>query len=328
MNRLRPILAGLLALGLASCAPIFGHHRTPTTSASAIPGAADAPAPVPVPAPPPALAEQVGQAHPALWKISKGNTVIWLFGTIHALPEGYQWHDQRIGEATAAADTLVLETVLDRDPAKAAGLLFGMGTAPGLPPLIERGTPDKRAALADAIAKSGMPAATLDGLKTWTAALLLVSVPLRELKLSATDGVEPKLEDEFKAANKPLIGLETPEQQLGFFDHLSEPAQRDFLGTVVEDTAKMKHDFDVMLAAWSKGDEEAIAASFDDDIKDQPELREVLLARRNAAWTEWIAHRLDQPGKLFLAVGAGHLAGAGSVIERLKVKGIVAERVQ
>jgi uncharacterized protein YbaP (TraB family) len=59
-----------------------------------------------------------------------------------------------------------------------------------------------------------------------------------------------------------------------------------------------------------------------------PEFYKMLLTDRNATWAEWINKRMDQPGTVFLAVGAGHLAGNGSVQDMLAKKGFKAERVK
>jgi hypothetical protein len=48
---------------------------------------------------------------------------------------------------------------------------------------------------------------------------------------------------------------------------------------------------------------------------------------RNARWADWIAARLQTPGTVFVAVGAGHLAGKDSVLVRLAQKGIESQRV-
>jgi uncharacterized protein YbaP (TraB family) len=293
------IIAALLALLLAACAP------APTGIAAA-----------PV-------------AKPALWKLADEDTTIWLFGTIHVLPPGYRWRDATLDKAFAGSDALVLETVLDRaDPAKMSGLLLGLGTKPGLPPLADRVSPQRRATLESIIQRSKLPRPFLDGLETWTAALMLVGVTLDDLGLNGSPGVEPQLEDMFRAAKKPVEGLETPEQQLGYFDKLPEEAQREFLETLLDDPDKARVEFDKMLAAWSRGDEAAIAATFDDDLQISPHLREVLLRARNAAWADWLAKRLDKPGTVLVAVGAGHLAGGLSVQTMLAAKGLKVERVQ
>ena len=50
--------------------------------------------------------------------------------------------------------------------------------------------------------------------------------------------------------------------------------------------------------------------------------------QRNANWAEWIDTRLDTPGTVFVAVGAGHLAGTKSVQDYLAAKDIAVTRVK
>jgi uncharacterized protein len=52
------------------------------------------------------------------------------------------------------------------------------------------------------------------------------------------------------------------------------------------------------------------------------------MKRRNAAWAEWVDRRMDQPGTVLVAVGAGHLAGEDSVQRMLADRGLQATRVQ
>lgn len=267
-------------------------------------------------------------ARPALWKLADADTTIYLFGTIHALPPGYKWRDATLNGAFARADTLVLEAILDPDPAKNAALLLGMGRTDGLPPLIDRVPEAKRAVLANIIARSKLPIAFLNGMETWAASLMLLGVTLGDLGIGKDEGVEHKLEAEFRAGGKPVEGLETAAQQLGYFDALSEEGQREFLLTLLDDPKKAKEEFGKMLAAWSRGDEAGIAASFDDEIELSPRLREILLVRRNATWADWLAKRLDKPGTVLVAVGAGHLAGPSSVRTMLAERGYKVERVQ
>ena len=82
-----------------------------------------------------------------------------------------------------------------------------------------------------------------------------------------------------------------------------------------------------MLRAWTNGDEPAIAKAFADDKDLTPHLREVLLRRRNASWAQWLKTRLETPGVVFVAVGAGHLAGPLSVQNMLAAEGVAVERI-
>ena len=58
-----------------------------------------------------------------------------------------------------------------------------------------------------------------------------------------------------------------------------------------------------------------------------PEIYRLMFNDRNGRWANWIARRLQQPGVVFVAVGAGHLAGKDSVQHKLGNYGIRTARV-
>ncbi len=268
-------------------------------------------------------------AKPALWKVSDRDTDIYLFGTVHLLPPGTQWRTAKFDKAASEAGTLVVETIIDeKNPQAFAMELARLSVRPGLLPVLDRVRPEKRAALQSVITKSGIPVAALNNMETWAAAFALLQLQFKELGVSGTDGVEIALRNSFTAAGKPVQQLETNSQQLGFFDALPESAQRELLEGAVEEPAKAKLQFDAMVAAWMSGDVDAIGQTFNAEFQASPELKQALLLRRNANWSYWLETRLAQPGKVLVAVGAGHLAGSDSVVEMLKKRGLRVKRVQ
>ena len=65
-----------------------------------------------LPTPQPARAVAAPEpAHPALWKLQKGASTIYLFGTIHALPHDLDWFSGPVEQAFGASDTLVTEII-------------------------------------------------------------------------------------------------------------------------------------------------------------------------------------------------------------------------
>ena len=58
-----------------------------------------------------------------------------------------------------------------------------------------------------------------------------------------------------------------------------------------------------------------------------PETARILLTDRNARWAEDLKARMDRPGVVFVAVGAGHLTGTGSVQDQLTRAGLKVERI-
>jgi hypothetical protein len=267
-------------------------------------------------------------ARPAMWKVADEDTTLYLFGTIHLLPKGQAWRTPAMEAALAGSQELVLEVANVDDMMAAAQAMAKLGLSPGLPPIAERVPEDKRAAMRAMISESGYPEAVFDRLETWAAALSLLGVTFKRLGLEPELGVEKQIGAPFRTAGKTVTGLETVEQQLGYFDTLSEGAQRALLLSVVEDSADTRAQFKAMLDAWAAGDLKGIARTFDDETQMSPELKDALMSRRNAAWADWLARRMEKPGTVFVAVGAGHLAGEDSVQSMLKKKGLKAKRVQ
>lgn len=263
-----------------------------------------------------------------MWKLADADTTIYLFGTIHVLPADYQWRTKAFNAAVAKADTLVLE-VADLDDAKRTAEIFSrLAISPGLPPVIERVPAEKRPDMKALIDKTGIPANALTQFESWAVAITIAGMMLKDLNLSPENGVERKLTDDFTAAKKPIIGLETTELQLSIFDRLPESVQTTFLAGLIEEQIDPKGEFDAMLKAWSSGDDKAIAASFDGELRSSPELTEALLRNRNRQWTQWLKQRLNSPGTVMVAVGAGHLAGSDSVQAMLKQQGLKVTRIQ
>jgi uncharacterized protein len=268
-------------------------------------------------------------AHPALWVLKNKASTIYLFGTIHALPPHFEWENPVIRAALARSDRLVLEAVIDQDKNKAAEALLHLGVATTTQlPLVDRVAPKYRDSLLAMATKSAVPIAALDKMKTWAAAMVLFGVTVTGLGVTSGDGVEEQLKTQFRGSGKPIEGLETLEQQLGFFDTLDESKQREFLESIVDQQPDDAADFGKMLGAWSHGDERGIAASFDKDMKATDALRTVLLARRNAQWADALIGRLAVPGMQFVAVGAGHLTGSDSVQAMLAKLGYSVQRIQ
>ena len=278
----------------------------------------------------PSAAKTPQVAHPALWEVSDADTTIYLFGTIHLLPANYQWRTAKFNEAVEGSQQLIVEVIVDLEHPEAMASSFArMAISPTpLPPIFERVSPAKRPALKAALAKIGANPAQLGQVKTWAIAFQLLGLQFAQIGLVGKEGPETVLRKQFTAENKQIGQLETISQQLSFFDTLPESAQRALLEGTLEDPQAMEAEFGGMLSAWSKGDVKGIARTFDQDLSGSPELAQNLIKKRNANWSKWIEQRMEQPGKIMIAVGAGHLAGKESVITRLQKDGFRVRRLQ
>ncbi len=265
--------------------------------------------------------------HPALWVARDADTTIYLFGTVHVLKPGLPWFDEAVKTAFDRSGEVMLELV-QPDPAAMQAIVTAHAvTPPAAPPLSSTLTAPQREAYARAMADVGVPLAAFEHVKPWYAALNLSLLPLMKAGFDPANGPESVITAAAKTAGKPVRGLETAEQQIGYFDTLSPAAQTAFLASTIDELPKLQTEMTEMVADWAKGDPQALAALMNDDLEASPEVADVLLYRRNARWADWLAERMKTPGTVFVAVGAGHLAGKGSVIDDLRAKGVKVKRV-
>lgn len=267
-------------------------------------------------------------ADPALWVVKDADTTIYLFGTVHALKPGLRWFDEAVKAAFDASGELVTEVGVFPDPATTQGIFVKLGLDASGKPLTQKLPEDKREMFRKAVEQAGLPLAAIERFEPWFAATQITAIRFMQLGYDREIGVDATLTAAAQAAKKPISGLETVEQQLGYFDALPEAAQINYLIEGIEQLDKMDAVVAGMMADWAKGDAKALARLMNQSLSKSPQLTKALLTDRNAHWAQWIATRMDKPGVVFVAVGAGHLAGKDSVQDLLKKRKIRAKRVK
>jgi uncharacterized protein YbaP (TraB family) len=267
-------------------------------------------------------------AKPGLWVVRDADTEVTIFGTVHALPRGTDWLTPAIAKQLGTAGSVVVEVVIPEDVSGIGAVVQKLGFSPGLKPLARRLPPEAAKELMPAATAAGVPVVALDKMETWLAALTLSQQTLAGIGVTATDGVEPVILMRARAAKQPLVGLETVEQQFGYLDTLPEADQVAMLVSAIEDVATIKSETAKLTALWQAGDTDGLAAAFAEDSKGSDQLMKVLITDRNARWADWVAGVMARPGKVFMAVGAGHLGGPEGLIALLKAKGLTVERIE
>lgn len=268
-------------------------------------------------------------AKPALWVVKDADTTIYLFGTVHLMPKDADWHYPALDHALAESSTLYIE-VTDDDPASMAALVLRHGMDPGHP-LSSQLSPSEAHRLSVLANKTGVPGGmqTLNMMRPWMAALTLAVTPLLKAGLAPEQGVDKQLKASMLGAGKPVLGLETAEQQIRFLADMPRAVELALLRSTMRDADKGPIKLTALIDAWKAGDADTIARIGNDDIRKlEPRLYQLLLVQRNEAWATKIATMLQQPGVVFIAVGAAHLAGPDSVQAHLEQLGLPVEQVR
>jgi uncharacterized protein YbaP (TraB family) len=129
-------------------------------------------------------------------------------------------------------------------------------------------------------------------------------------------------------SRKPVLGLETLEQQLAIFDKVPVEDQVKALVAMVRKPEEAKAEVNRLLAAYKAQDlPELMKFSKESEFSpESSEFLEDLLAKRNLNWIptiETVAGRKPT----FFAFGAAHLGGKDGVVELLRAKGYAVKAI-
>ncbi len=266
------------------------------------------------------------EVHPGFWLVEgpRGEKA-WLLGTIHALPDPVDWRSAKVDAALAEANLLVLEVADITDDTKTAKAFAALAQSPGLPPLEQRVAIDLRDELAGEMAQGGLKPGSLDPYETWAAALMLQQAMAGSNESDSGNGIDRTVA---KAWKGQVAEFEGASKQLSIFDRLPELQQRALLGAVLAEGPKRAEQLRTLELAWASGNMELIARVTDEDLGQEPALREALLVGRNRAWVSQLEAMLTRSSRPFVAVGAAHLAGKDGLPAMLAARGWKVTRLQ
>ena len=282
-----------------------------------------------------AMVRKKKEAKPALWVTTDEDTIIYLFGTMHALKSRLPWFNDAIKEAWDRADTLILEakplenshTAVEHFVTLATARNTARNNAQNKLSLAQQMNPDDYQAYRSAIQSFGLSPSEVSELEAfgpWYVALTLASLSVEKSGFRSRHGVEKKLIKRARKDKKKLGGLENLEQQLKHFNEMDEANQIAYLNETVRNLPYLSQKLGAITAHWAAGDTHAIGAISMSKIE---RVNDIFLKQRNKRWANQIKAMLDTPGVLFIAVGAGHLAGKDSVQDYLHALGIPVDRV-
>jgi uncharacterized protein YbaP (TraB family) len=273
------------------------------------------------------------QATPAMWKVKGVHGTVYLFGSVHVMKPEVEWETAKVKAALVASDTVYLEIKdVDEEAMKAMQPLvmrIGMDMEHPLSTKVPKADVD----LMDKEVKElGLPGEqAFEMMRPWLAYVTLSALPALKAGYQQDGGVDVKVGAEAAGGNKRVLGFETAEEQLHYLADMPEAQQVKMLHKTLVDMPKSTKEMADMIADWTHGDVDKIAAMENDEMKaDYPELYQTLLVKRNEKFTGVLAGLLKDPGTgtVFVTIGAAHLAGPDSVMKMLEKKGYRAERVE
>jgi len=275
------------------------------------------------------LPMQVLRADSSVWRVSDGDSHIYLAGTIHLLRASDYPLPPVFEQAYQDADSLYFETDiagltgLDTQVRMLQRLTYQDGRT-----LRSVLNDEAYAALESYAEDAGLP---LVMLQTYKPGLLTSTLSLLEFqKLGFTpQGVDAYFHNRALADNKPRGELESIDSQIDTLASMGEGNESDFILYSLQDLDQLDRQIGEMVTAWRTGDMEALDSLLIQPMLVQsPALYQSLLVDRNQAWMTLIEAMFEQQGTEYVLVGAAHLVGDHGLLAMLTERGFRISQLQ
>lgn len=266
---------------------------------------------------------------PPLWRAEAGPVTLHFLGTFHLLTSEVEWITPEVIAAFDASEKMVLELSPEQQsPALIAFLIAQKGLYKDGKSLKDEIGEEEYLRLVSQASELGFPESMLRTFKPWYAAVAMTVQFSQVHGFDPEYGVENILSEEARHAGKPIIGLETADEQLSALADLPMDVQIKMLSETLDELANLPDIWGAMIVAWSEGDIETLEELMFQFLNTEPEVYEKLITERNRNWVERINSLASKQGSYLIAVGVAHLIGPDSLLIMLAAEGYRIERIE
>lgn len=267
-----------------------------------------------------------------LWRVSGNNAKgdSYLFGTHHMAPASVMDSIKGFTPALASVEEMYGEVEMPENPQSPEMVQLTMKYA---------------SAPADSTLTKVLTAAQLDSLNTllasYTGGMLnakqldafkpsMVSTQLAMLQsaknfpdFNPMQQLDTQIQQRAAAANLPVKGLETMEEQFDILMNAPIMDQVDYLMEAVRNDSKSGEKAKKLADAYMTENLDAISEVLfkDEDMDPDDPMFKRLFDNRNASWVKKLTTDILPSSKVFVAVGVGHLVGDKGLIKVLQEAG-------
>lgn len=257
-----------------------------------------------------------------LWKI-EGNgikTESYLFGTIHLIDESRFYFPKKLEKILSKSDVLMMEIGGIPDPMAMMemmrlheGSFFDYFTQEQTDSILT--WVNEHTALSEETFRM-----IVGKMRPFVVSQLLTEMDSSTGIMDNKKSYEIELEALAKAEKLTIDGLETVEEQLGFFDQFPTEIQTEMVMEVIRSEVSTVDETEEMIDLYVAQDVDGLYALVAESSIELDGMQEILIDGRNKRWIPKIETMIAVKST-FIAVGSGHLGGPNGVIRLLEQLG-------
>lgn len=259
-----------------------------------------------------------------VWRIDGGNGRLWLAGSVHILKSTLYPLAQAFESAFADADRIALEI----DPLRMveADRRLAMQTAiTASPDSVRHALGDRRlASLAPLMQRHGIQPASILSMKPAILATQISIAELAALGYMPDQGIDLHFAKRAREQGKPVLELETVEQQMQVLAGGPLDVQVMLLDETLKQTPRLQQMISALLRAWLAGDADSLYNLMTSDYSGNKALETYgrrIIDDRNHAMFSTIKPWLGEDVTTLVIVGAGHLGGPEGLLRLFETAG-------
>jgi uncharacterized protein YbaP (TraB family) len=207
------------------------------------------------------------QAETSIWKVSLGENIIYIGGTVHLLRDSDFPLPPEFDVAYSNSDRIFFETDISALSTPAAQeKLFKSMMAESDHRIDKVLSAETMKKLTDEVAKRDLD---INSLMPFKANMIVTVLMMTDLRRSGVtlEGVDAYFNDRAVKDGMPVGELETVEQQLSFLSKMGEGKEEEFVRSSLHDLDKLKSMYEKLILAWRNGDRKQLEALVISEMK-------------------------------------------------------------
>jgi uncharacterized protein YbaP (TraB family) len=261
---------------------------------------------------------------PALWKATRGTTIVYVFPTISHAKNRYFSLTGEVAKTFKESKAMAVDSYagLPSDP-------YTLGCYQGSDKLTDHISPETRKALEELADWTGDTIAIYDVWKPFFLCTSCDSSLIRQIGFNILD-LERQLIGEAKKTGKPLIELEPAASRLEYFESLAPDLQDLCLRLSLYDLFEYDKQEVEMENAWRLGNREKMAEAAMLSTKKHPELLpayDALYQDSNKLMVSTLEDAAKKLSPIFVSLDSRRVTGRRGLLELLREDGFRVEQV-
>ena len=268
------------------------------------------------------------QSGSSVWKISNGDKVLFLGGSVHVLRDKDFPLPKEFDLAFSQSLLLVLEADIEQmADEKVTQYLLSRLYLPGAQTLQSTLDSNIYDLLKAECTKYGLPIDAVSRFKPFIVITMLTVLQFQKFGF-VQQGVDAYYLNEAQGARKPIYFLETVEAQIDMLASMGEGYENNYVLYSLNDMSNTENMLTTLLVEWITGNASLVETSLFQMKKVWPDIYQTLITDRNTAWMPQIKKYLASEQVPFIVVGTAHLHGPDGLLVQLKNSGYIVEQLK